>query len=73
MNNQVLYYKLIIILGYLGDIMDDLGLSLPNKLASMRTLLKLPAKEFWSEASNHPYKLVTFVRQSRNLDVTKSE
>ena len=50
-------------LGYLGDILEDLGHPLTEGLSSLSRLLKLPMKEL--QDSQEPQKLVSAVRQMR--------
>ncbi len=55
---------------YLGDILEDLGHPLSDNLQSVLMLLKLPAKDFWVQSTGCPQKLVTTIRQMRNLTMT---
>jgi len=57
-------------IGYLGDILDDLGHSLTEGLNSIVFLLKLTPKDYWSSSTDHPQKLVSTIRKMRNLNVT---
>jgi len=54
-------------IGYLGDILDDLGHSLTDGLMSIVFLLKLNPSEYWSRSTEHPQKLVSAIRRMRNL------
>lgn len=56
-------------IGYLGDILDDLGHSLTEGLISIVFLLKLTPKEYWTSSTEHPQKLVSTIRKMRNLNV----
>ena len=38
-------------IGYLGDILEDLGHPLSDGLAAVLKLLRLPAKDFWVQST----------------------
>ena len=52
---------------YLGDIMEDLGHPLSEGLPLILSLLKLPPCDYWMESAGMPQKLVSTIRQIRNL------
>ena len=52
-------------IGYLGDILEDLGHPLTEELQTIVTLLKMPAKDFASASSHSPQKLVSQVKLMR--------
>eukprot|EP00095_Tigriopus_kingsejongensis_P003579 maker-scaffold140_size315649-snap-gene-2.23 protein:Tk03579 transcript:maker-scaffold140_size315649-snap-gene-2.23-mRNA-1 annotation:"conserved oligomeric golgi complex subunit 7" len=56
---------------YLGDILEDLGHSLSEGLRNILTLLKLPAKDYWVASTGCPQKMVSTIRQMRNLSLSK--
>ncbi|XP_059098482.1 conserved oligomeric Golgi complex subunit 7-like [Tigriopus californicus] len=56
---------------YLGDILEDLGHCLSDGLKNILTLLKLPAKDYWVASTGCPQKMVSTIRQMRNLGNTK--
>lgn len=56
-------------IGYLGDILEDLGHPLTEGLKSVSALLRLPPKEFGAASAQEPQKLVSAVRQMRNLQI----
>jgi hypothetical protein len=58
-------------ISYLGDILEDLGHPLSEGLKVILTLLRLPSGEFTVQSSALPQKLVSAVRQLRNLHVSK--
>jgi len=54
-------------IGYLGDILEDLGHPLTNELVSTSTLLKINQTNFKEESSTCPVKVVQLVRAIRGL------
>ena len=63
----VLRRSLYFILGYLGDILEDLGHPLTESLKSIVFLLKLSPKEFLTSSSGQPQKLVSAVKEMRSI------
>jgi hypothetical protein len=60
------YY--VSLVGYLGDILEDLGHPLTEGLSNLSKLLRLPIKDFTASAtSQEPQKLVSTVKQMRNI------
>ena len=57
----------VIFLGYLGDILEDLGHPLTESLKSLVLLLKLSAKDFAASSAGEPQKLVSAVKEMRSL------
>jgi len=55
-------------IGYLGDILDDLGHPLTQDLASLMALLKLPSATYKVDSAGYPTRLVTAVRTLRGID-----
>jgi hypothetical protein len=62
--------QLYVDVGYLGDILEDLGHPLTESLKSVVFLLKLPAKDFAASSSGEPQKLVSAVKEMRSLSTT---
>lgn len=60
--------QLAVDIGYLGDILDDLGHPLSPELSNMATLLKLPASTFREASVGFPSKLVQTIRTIRGID-----
>ena len=58
---------IIIISGYLGDILEDLGHPLTDGLRSLVCLLRLPSKEYLSASTEHPQKLVSAISAMRKI------
>ena len=54
-------------LGYLGDILEDLGHPLTEGLCSVVSLLKLLPKEYDAGSSEHPPKLVSTIGLMRKI------
>merc|ERR1712025_418612 len=52
-------------IGYLGDILEDLGHPLTENLSSLSRLLKLPIRDLHD--SEEPQKLVSAVKQMRSI------
>jgi len=55
-------------IGYLGDILDDLGHPLSPDLTNASALLKMPLANFSGESSAYPAKSVQLVRTLRNIN-----
>ena len=55
-------------IGYLGDILDDLGHPLTQDLASVMALVKLPAASYKVDSAGYPSRLVAAIRSLRGLD-----
>ena len=62
---------ILFILGYLGDILEDLGHPLTENLGCLSRLLRLPAKDFistsLSNSEENSQKLVKQVQTMRNI------
>ena len=56
------------ILGYLGDILEDLGHPLTESLQSIVHLLKLAPKDYISGSSEHPPKLASAINAMRKIN-----
>ena len=54
-------------LDYLGNVLEDLGLSLSDQLSQLTTLLRIPADDYQAQSSGCQPKLVAAVRQMREL------
>jgi len=54
-------------INYLGNVFEDLGLSLTENLQQLTILLKLPADQYQSQSSGYPARYVAAVRQMRNI------
>ncbi|XP_054278876.1 conserved oligomeric Golgi complex subunit 7 [Macrosteles quadrilineatus] len=54
-------------IGYLGNVLEDLGFGLTDTLRQMATLLRLPADSYHTQSAGCPAKLVAAVRQMRSL------
>jgi hypothetical protein len=52
---------------YLGNVLEDLGLSLSEHLQQVSTLLRLSPQEYQSKSSGCSPRLVAAVRQMRNI------
>ena len=63
-------HSFFFILGYLGDILEDLGHPLTDGLQSLVALLKLPSKEYASSSSEYPPKLVSAVGAMRKINLS---
>ena len=53
-------------IGYLGDILEDLGHPLTEGLQSIVYLLKLQPKDYWTSSNDHPQKLVSAISKMRS-------
>ena len=62
--------QLYVDVGYIGDILEDLGHPLTESLKSVVSLLKVPSKDFVSGSSGEPQKLVSAVKEMRSLSTT---
>ena len=63
-------HSFFFLLGYLGDILEDLGHPLTDGLQSLVALLKLPPKDFTSSSSEYPPKLVSAVGAMRKINLS---
>ncbi|KAK4882796.1 hypothetical protein RN001_006115 [Aquatica leii] len=54
-------------IGYLENVLGDLGLSLTENLRQVMALLKLPADQYQSQSSGFSARYVAAVRQMRNI------
>ena len=54
-------------LGYLGNVLEDLGHCLSGDLASASTLLKIEQQQFKTEALKHPISIATLVKKIRAI------
>uniref|UniRef100_A0A023EY93 Conserved oligomeric Golgi complex subunit 7 n=2 Tax=Triatoma infestans TaxID=30076 RepID=A0A023EY93_TRIIF len=54
-------------IGYLGNVLEDLGFGLTDTLSQIAFLLKLPAESYQTQSSGRSAKLVSLVRQMRNI------
>uniref|UniRef100_A0A1B6JSV6 Conserved oligomeric Golgi complex subunit 7 n=2 Tax=Homalodisca liturata TaxID=320908 RepID=A0A1B6JSV6_9HEMI len=54
-------------IGYLGNVLEDLGFGLTDSLRQIATLLQLPADNYQSQSTGCSAKLVAAVRQMRNI------
>lgn len=54
-------------IGYLGNILEDLGLSLSDTLKQLITLLKLSPDQYHTQSSGYSARYVAAVRQIRNI------
>ena len=52
---------------YLGNVLEDLGLSLSDQLSQLSTLLRIPADDYQAQSSGCLPKLVAAVRQMREI------
>ncbi|KAF2904970.1 hypothetical protein ILUMI_01213 [Ignelater luminosus] len=52
---------------YLGNVLEDLGLSLTDNLQQLMALLRLPADQYHSQSSGCSARYVAAVRQMRNI------
>lgn len=52
---------------YLGNVLEDLGLSLSEHLQQVSTLLRLSPQEYQTKSSGCSPRLVAAVRQMRNI------
>jgi hypothetical protein len=52
---------------YLGNVLEDLGLSLSDHLQQVSTLLRLSPEEYQTKSSGCSPRLVAAVRQMRNI------
>jgi len=59
--------QLAVDIGYLGNILEDLGHPLSPDLASVSKLLRLDVKDYKAEAVNHPSNISTLVKKIRNI------
>uniref|UniRef100_T1I1G8 Conserved oligomeric Golgi complex subunit 7 n=1 Tax=Rhodnius prolixus TaxID=13249 RepID=T1I1G8_RHOPR len=57
-------------IGYLGNVLEDLGFGLTDTLSQIAFLLKLPAESYQTQSSGRSAKLVSLVRQMRNITST---
>ena len=64
--------QLYVDVGYIGDILEDLGHPLTESLKSVVSVLKVPLKDFVSGSSGEPQKLVSIIREMRSLNVRKN-
>lgn len=55
------------VLGYLGNVLQDLGHQLTESLEQLSFLLKLPADQYQAKSSGVSAKYVAAVRQMRNI------
>lgn len=53
--------------GYLGNVLDDLGLSLSDSLKQLAVLLKIPADQYQTRSAGCSARYVAAVRQMRNI------
>lgn len=56
--------------GYLGNVLEDLGFGLTETLQQVGTLLRLSPDVYQTQSSGCSAKLVTAVRQMRNITST---
>ncbi|KAF5276063.1 hypothetical protein FQA39_LY00859 [Lamprigera yunnana] len=54
-------------IGYLGNVLEDLGLSLTDNLCQIMALLKLPSDQYQNQSSGYSARYVAAVRQMRNI------
>uniref|UniRef100_A0A0A9Z8G4 Conserved oligomeric Golgi complex subunit 7 n=1 Tax=Lygus hesperus TaxID=30085 RepID=A0A0A9Z8G4_LYGHE len=54
-------------IGYLGNVLEDLGFSLTDTISQIATLLKLPPDTYHVQSAGCSAKLVAMVRQMRNI------
>ncbi|GJQ81597.1 Cog7 [Trypoxylus dichotomus] len=54
-------------IGYLGNVLEDLGLALTDTLRQLITLLRLPADQYQSQSSGCSARYVAAIRQMRNI------
>ncbi|KAK9878962.1 hypothetical protein WA026_003781 [Henosepilachna vigintioctopunctata] len=54
-------------IGYLGNVLQDLGLTLSENLQQLSVLLKLPTDQYHSQSSGYSARYVAAVRQMRNI------
>lgn len=52
---------------YLGNVLEELGLPLSNRLRQTVTLLRAPPETYLSSSSGCDPKLVSSIRQMRNI------
>lgn len=55
---------------YLGNVLEDLGLSLSDQLSQLSTLLRIPVDDYQTQSSGCQPKLVAAVRQMREITTT---
>lgn len=65
-----MYFLIILTIDYLGNVLDDLGLSLSEHLKNVSTLLRLPGDQYHSRSAGCAPRLVAAVRQMRNITST---
>ncbi|KAB0789984.1 hypothetical protein PPYR_15730 [Photinus pyralis] len=54
-------------IGYLANVLEDLGLHLSDTLKQLITLLKLPADQYQTQSSGYSARYVAAIRQIRNI------
>ncbi|KAK9508413.1 hypothetical protein O3M35_005979 [Rhynocoris fuscipes] len=54
-------------IGYLGNVLEDLGFGLTDTLSQIAFLLKIPAESYHIQSAGRSAKLVSMVRQMRNI------
>ncbi|XP_014248719.1 conserved oligomeric Golgi complex subunit 7 [Cimex lectularius] len=62
--------QIAIDIGYLGNVLEDLGFSLSEHLSQIALLLKIPVESYQKESAGCSAKLVSIVRQMRNITST---
>lgn len=59
--------KIALFPGYLGNVLEDLGLTLTDALKQIVTLLRLPADQYQSQSAGCSARYVAAIRQMRNI------
>lgn len=59
--------KLCMLLDYLGNVLEELGLCLSENLQHMSLLLRLPPEDYQNGSSGCNARVVAAVRQMRNI------
>ncbi|XP_044761910.1 conserved oligomeric Golgi complex subunit 7 [Coccinella septempunctata] len=54
-------------IGYLSNVMQDLGLTISDNLQQLSVLLKIPADQYQSQSSGYSARNVAAIRQMRNI------
>jgi len=60
-------WKLLCIVDYLGNVLEELGLCLSENLQHMSLLLRLPSEDYQNGSSGCNARVVAAVRQMRNI------
>jgi hypothetical protein len=55
-------------IGYLGDILDDLGHPLSTDLSSASALLRIPLAGFREESNGYPSKIIQIIKSIRGIE-----